>query len=122
MLKKLLFLVLILLALTGCIRVSIPTATPTADAVEQATVGDEVQRPATAAVPVVTKTLSPVSTWTSAPTIERTRPLNESPTPEIPCNKAAPGTILDITIPDGTILTAGEAFVKTWRLQKRRSP
>lgn len=117
MLKKVLILSLILITLAGCVRVSIPTATPTMDVAVQATVVDEANGPPTAAVPVITKTVSPISTWTSAPTIERTRPLVESPTPEIPCHKAAPGTILDITIPDGTILTAGETFEKTWRLQ-----
>jgi len=117
MLKKELILSLILITLTGCIRVSIPTATPTVEVVVQATDVDEAHGPPTVAVPAITKTVTPMSTWTSAPTIERTRPLVESPTPEISCHKAAPGTILDITIPDGTILKAGETFVKTWRLQ-----
>lgn len=36
--------------------------------------------------------------------------------PEVPCNRAAPGKPMDITIPDGTRLKPGEIFTKTWRL------
>ncbi len=117
MTKKVLLPILLLVALAGCVRISIPTTTPTVDVLGQATVDHVARESATATVPVITKTLQPQGTWTAAPTIERTRPPVESPTPETPCNKAAPGTILDITIPDGTILNVGETFVKTWRLQ-----
>ena len=121
MMKKVLLLVLFSVTLAGCVRISIPTTTPIVDGLEKATTEPVTQVPATVAVPVITKTLPPEITWTSAPTIERTRPSITSPTPEIPCNIAAPGTILDITIPDGTLLTAGETFVKTWRLQNAGS-
>jgi len=35
----------------------------------------------------------------------------------VPCNLAAPGNPIDITIPDGTSLRPEEAFSKTWRLK-----
>ena len=33
------------------------------------------------------------------------------------CNLAGPGHPLDVSIPDGTILTPGQYFTKTWRLE-----
>jgi hypothetical protein len=35
----------------------------------------------------------------------------------VPCNRAAPGNPIDITIPDGTSLRPEEPFSKTWRLK-----
>lgn len=37
-------------------------------------------------------------------------------TPSAPCNSAAAGHPIDVTIPDDTELKAGETFTKTWRL------
>lgn len=34
----------------------------------------------------------------------------------IPCDKAAPGNPIDVTIPDDTEMNPGQTFVKTWRL------
>ncbi|MFH1446628.1 MAG: NBR1-Ig-like domain-containing protein [Chloroflexota bacterium] len=50
------------------------------------------------------------------PTLDRTRPLNATPTKVPDCNIAAPGTPFDITIWDDTVLNPGESFTKTWRL------
>ena len=33
-----------------------------------------------------------------------------------PCNLAAAGTSIDITVPDGTVMNPGQYFSKTWRL------
>lgn len=66
---------------------------------------------------VPTQTLPPVSTWTSVPTIEHTRPAIETPTAEVACNQAAAGHPIDVTIPDGTVMAPGETFSKTWRLE-----
>lgn len=51
------------------------------------------------------------------PTIDRTRPVIASPTKVLDCNKASPGTPLDITIRDDTEMSPGQSFTKTWRLQ-----
>jgi hypothetical protein len=37
------------------------------------------------------------------------------------CNRALPGSPFDISIPDSTLLTAGQSFSKTWRLQNAGS-
>lgn len=42
-------------------------------------------------------------------------PVN-TPTPSAPCNTAAAGRPIDVTIPDDTVLKAGDTFTKTWRL------
>ncbi|HPH96624.1 MAG TPA: NBR1-Ig-like domain-containing protein [Anaerolineaceae bacterium] len=42
-------------------------------------------------------------------------------TPEVSCNLAAPGTPLDVTIPDDTLLAPNQHFVKTWRLRNEGS-
>ncbi|MCL4559961.1 MAG: NBR1-Ig-like domain-containing protein [Chloroflexi bacterium] len=38
------------------------------------------------------------------------------PTPQVRCDRAAPGNPLDITMPDDTHVGPGEEFSKTWRL------
>jgi hypothetical protein len=64
--------------------------------------------PTSAATQVPTATLIP-------PTATATMiPPTATPIP-IPCNQA--GWITDITIPDGTTLTAGASFVKTWQVR-----
>ncbi len=43
--------------------------------------------------------------------------LTPTPSPATrPCNMAAPGDPIDLTIPDGTVLKPGETFTKVWRL------
>ena len=53
-------------------------------------------------------------------------PVPSTSTPVRPTNTAAPVSycdwvafVKDVTIPDGTELSAGESFIKTWRLQNR---
>jgi hypothetical protein len=55
------------------------------------------------------------------PTLDRTRPLNATPTKVPACDVAAPGTPFDITIRDDTVLKPGESFTKTWRLRNAGS-
>jgi hypothetical protein len=69
--------------------------------------------------PTATQTSTPVPTFTATPTSTNT------PTPvpviipntgsDIPCDQAA--FIEDVTIPDGTDISAGSIFTKTWQLQ-----
>jgi hypothetical protein len=70
---------------------------------------------------VPTQTLAPTNTPTTIPTIDRTRPPIQSPTPQTPCDKAAAGHPIDVTIPDGTVMNPGERFSKTWRLENAGS-
>ena len=117
MFKRIVLLSLLLVALTGCINQPSSTAVPTQDDISQT---DEVQvtlETPTAIQPIPTQTLQPMSTWTPVPTIDRTRPLIQSPTPDVPCNHAEAGVPLDVTIPDGTVMAPGEIFSKTWRLK-----
>ena len=62
-------------------------------------------------------TTTPLPTYTALPTYTP-GPNSPMQTPVVTgtvCDQAA--FINDITIPEGTILSAGESFVKTWRLQ-----
>ncbi|MBE0696106.1 MAG: hypothetical protein IH586_04210, partial [Anaerolineaceae bacterium] len=58
--------------------------------------------------------LSPTATL--VPTATQVPP---TPTPSIPCNQA--GFVDDVSIPDGSILSPGMYFSKTWRLKNNGS-
>jgi hypothetical protein len=119
--KKLILTIIVLaLLLVGCQSEGTATDAPTLDAtalnqtaVSQATV----DAARTQDAPTAPVTPGPTQTWTPEPTLDRTRPSNSTPTPEIPCNQAAAGHPIDVTIPDGTVLAPGETFAKTWRLE-----
>jgi hypothetical protein len=117
--KKIVLILIGIFALSACVGEATPAATVTLDATllnktaaSQATADYNATH---ASVP--TQTLPPEATWTPVPTIERTRPSGASPTPETPCDMAAAGHPIDVTIPDGTVLAPGEMFSKTWRLK-----
>ncbi len=69
-------------------------------------------------LPVVTFT--PVFTQTPSSTfteVQTARPKPSATAPAVPCDLAAPGRpYVDISIPDGAHLKAGQTFSKTWRL------
>lgn len=50
------------------------------------------------------------------PAAQTTPAVLATPAGAIPCDRAAGGTPIDITIPDGSVLSPGEYFTKTWRL------
>jgi hypothetical protein len=58
-------------------------------------------------------TPSPVESTTIIPDPS----LPHTPSPTLPCDRAAPGIPMDITIPDDTQFLPGETFTKIWRLQ-----
>ena len=96
--------------LTACA----PTATPTYFI------------PPTAPNPEPTQEVTSIAFSTSTPLaldLEATSTLeeDEAPTPELPSPTPACTNILtfleDVTVPDGTTLSAGEAFVKQWRVK-----
>ena len=66
---------------------------------------------------VPTQTPTPTPSRTPIPTLDRTRPAIVTPTRELPCNMAAAGNPIDITIPDDTRMMPGMSFSKTWRIQ-----
>jgi hypothetical protein len=117
--KKRLAILMCLFALSACVRDDAGVETPTLDstvlyktALSQVT---EDFNPTETFVP--TETLPPSGTWTTAPTLDRTRPALQSPTSKTPCDIAAAGHPIDVTIPDDTVMEPGESFSKTWRLE-----
>jgi hypothetical protein len=62
-------------------------------------------------------TPTPSNTATITPTFTATFTNTPSPTPTLDpeCNRA--GFLADVTVPDGTIITATEKFTKTWRFE-----
>ncbi len=111
------------IALTACSGLDFPAPASTLDATalhQTAVYQVTLDAPAEPS-PLPTQTLAPTKTPTIIPTIDRTRPPIQSPTPETPCNQAAAGHPIDITIPDGTLMNPGERFTKTWRLENAGS-
>lgn len=75
--------------------------------------------PTMTATPTVTATvtITPTSTATTTPVIP-TATATATVVP-IPCNQAT--YVMDVSIPDNSTLTAGQSFVKTWRIQNSGS-
>lgn len=119
MMKKILIFCLLLITMAACVSEPTPTESPILDAtalyltaIYQVTLDAALVDDA-----VSTQTLPSLVTSTSIPTIDRTRPPVHSPTPADSCNQAAAGNPFDVTVPDGTVMTPGESFSKTWRLK-----
>lgn len=117
--KFLIFSIFLSLLLTACGGKVSLTEVPTLDAtalnqtaISQATADGKLTQQA-----VPTLTVAPTGTWTPVATLDRTRPSVQTPTMERPCNQAAAGHPIDVTIPDGTVLAPGVTFSKTWRLE-----
>jgi len=77
------------------------------------------ETPTPSSTPTATGTLepSPTPTSTSTPTLTPTF-TSTPPTASVtvlPCNSAQ--FVADVTIPDGTVISPGTTFVKTWRLR-----
>ncbi len=132
--KKSLFLsigLLVSLALSSCLPTQTLADQPTADpnaiaaAVVQTIQAQYAQETASAPTatssPTITLTPSLTSTSTSTFTaIPSLTPVNTAvAAASIPCNQAT--FIEDVTIPDGTQISAGDEFTKTWRLENTGS-
>jgi hypothetical protein len=135
MTKKLILssFLLFCLALSSCLssptQVVLPTINPNdiAAAVVQTIQAQYAEQttsaPTFTSSPIPTETPTPSLTSTDTPTFTQTT----TPLPtigpvvvlNIPCNQAA--FIDDMTIPDGTQISAGNGFTKTWRLQNTGS-
>jgi len=70
--------------------------------------------------------LTTVITSTAVPLPETGQQATQTPIPElfestltvtsVPCNQAAAGVPIDVTIPDGSVIQPNQAFTKVWRL------
>lgn len=58
---------------------------------------------------------------TQEPTKQPTRTPVGSPTSTPICDRAAAGSPIDVTVPDDTSMTPGQAFTKTWKLENSGS-
>jgi len=133
MTKKWFLIVLLFfsLVLSSCLPKQVQVAAPTVDPnVIAAVVVQTIQAQyaeLTANAP--TNTLSPTPTSTPASTFTNTPTPTETATPSstaipgvvvnITCNQAA--FVADVTVPDGTQISAGNGFTKTWRLENTGS-
>lgn len=113
--KKSIYVVcfIFVLALTACDR--LPSILPNGS---QTDIVEFTQIPA-----AETNTIEPSATVTSevvksvTPPADTTATANTAtPTPTIPCDTAAAGRPLDVTIPDDSVIPAGTSFTKVWRL------
>ena len=119
MIKRFLIFCVLLLMITAC-TVDEPLVTEpalNATSLNETAVSLATLDAAATQTLIPTHTLVPAGTWTAVPTIDRTRPPSQSATPDLPCDQAAAGHPIDVTIPDGTVMAPGESFSKTWRLE-----
>lgn len=129
MFKKstLLLLVLSFLALTGCASEASAASqkgdslvTQAMQTVEAMLTATQAAQPKPSATPTATPSLTP--TLASPPAPAGTRPAAQ-PSAAVKVNTASQsacdvaGFVSDVTIPDGTSLTAGSSFTKTWELR-----
>lgn len=91
------------------------TATATGTFTATPTVENTAQPTALPEIPTATYIPSPTATVTLPPTVAPLPTETALPPPVACVNNAA--FVADVTIPDGTVLAAGQSFVKTWRLQ-----
>ncbi|GAP14301.1 hypothetical protein LARV_02067 [Longilinea arvoryzae] len=114
--KRNLFIVVfcfISLGMVSCDRISglqVPTGAGTPSAIQTITVA-LTQTAALSLDPNQTLTLDSANAATAGPDI-----LALTTTPSAPCDSAAAGRPIDVTIPDDTVISAGSAFTKVWRL------
>ncbi len=116
---KSLFLILVFIFLVGCSRPPEEPVLPTLDAthLNETAVSQVTADFAKTQTALPTETPIPTSTTTPIPTIDRTRPPFQTPSPDVSCNQAQAGHPIDVTIPDDTIMAPGTNFSKTWRLK-----
>jgi len=123
----LLMLSMAVVFLTGCSLPGRARSTPTLDLTQvYGTLAVMVTTQPTAVVTQAAGTASPATptpTMVQPNTTPRPSLTTSSalPTPAVPCDQAAAGLPIDVTITDDTLLAPGEAFTKIWRLQNAGS-
>ena len=116
---KVLFTFILILFLSACAGEDQVTQVPTLDAthLKETAISLVTADFAETQTLIPTETPTPTLTRTPIPTLDRTRPPLFTPTNELPCNQAAAGRPIDVTIPDDTKMGPGQPFSKTWRLE-----
>lgn len=119
MIRKILSACIVFCFLVACSREAEPTPMPTLNATRlfETAVSLVTADFAKTQTHVPTRTPTPTPSRTPIPTLDRTRPAFFTPTSELPCNKAAAGNPIDVTIPDDTKMAPGTSFSKTWRIE-----
>ena len=112
--------ILVIFVLTSCAGGQTePTATPVDIPAIQTSVVATVFAGATQTVEAYTPTSAPEPTE-EAPTVTPTPGITDTPTPsgtatEIICDNLE--FVSDVTVPDGALMTAGQEFIKTWKVK-----
>ena len=113
-----------LAATGGAIAVAVAGATAGCQGQEEVATPTEVPPTATD-VPLPTETATavptdtPTATPTNTPTPTKTTTPTKTPTPTATPTPTLPAArfVADVTIPDGTVMSAGQSFKKTWRVE-----
>ena len=111
--KRLIPIILaVALTLSAC---NLPSNAPATPDLASTTIAQTVQAALTSSAPTVTNTVPAPAITTAAPPTVAPPPTRVVPTATSTCDIAQ--FITDVTIPDGTVLTPGQAFTKTWRIK-----
>ena len=111
--KRLIPIILaVALTLSAC---NLPSNAPATPDLASTTIAQTVQAALTSSAPTVTNTVPAPAITTVAPPTVAPPPTRVVPTATSTCDIAQ--FITDVTIPDGTVLTPGQAFTKTWRIK-----
>lgn len=82
---------------------------------QQITPATNTARPGTAS-PTSQLTLTPATPIPPLQSPETPGDSSQTNTPVVLCNQASAGNPIDITIPDDSLMSPGESFIKTWKL------
>jgi cytoskeletal protein RodZ len=113
--------------ITGISGNNLPVSTATPDLTQVFQTSDASltnRQTSTATSPTQTFTSSPTARLTQIPSTPLPSPMTtitpggitQTSLPEVNCDQAAAGNPIDITIPDDTLISPGQSFIKTWKL------
>jgi hypothetical protein len=71
----------------------------------------------TASPPPAASTRPTATTQLAAAYTQSPQPTSQASDPSPTCDRAAPGVPIDVSVPDDTVLQAGQSFTKIWRLR-----
>ncbi len=105
----------------------LPVSTPTPDLTQTSQpigVVETTQQTSTLTTPLLTITPSPTARLTQTPSTPLPTQLvtaipggsTQTSQPQVQCDQASAGNPIDVTIPDDSILSPGQSFIKTWKL------
>jgi hypothetical protein len=67
--------------------------------------------------PTIRQTQTPSTPLPSLVTTVTLGAITQTSIPEVRCDQAAAGNPIDITIPDDSLISPGQSFIKTWKLE-----